>query len=89
MADRQNKVAIGGMLHDIGKVLYRAADGRNHSRSGYEFLKDEVGITDEEILEQVLYHHKSLLKASSVSKDSPAYITYIADNIAAAADRRT
>jgi len=89
MADRQNKVAIGSMLHDIGKVLYRAADGRNHSRSGYEFLKEEVGITDQEILDQVLYHHRALLKGSGVPDDSPAYITYIADNIAAAADRRT
>ena len=89
MADLQNKVAIGAILHDIGKVLYRAADGRNHSRSGYDFLKEEVGITDPEILDQVLYHHAALLKGSDLADDSPAYITYMADNIAAAADRRT
>ena len=89
MADLQNKVAIGAILHDIGKVLYRAADGRNHSRSGYDFLKEEVGITDPEILNQVLYHHAALLKCSDLPSDSPAYITYMADNIAAAADRRT
>ncbi len=88
MAGLQNKVAIGALLHDIGKVLYRAADGRNHSRSGYEFLKVEVKIADEQILDQVLYHHKSMLKGSNIPDDSPAYITYIADNIAAAADRR-
>lgn len=89
MAGLQNKVAIGALLHDIGKVLYRAADGRNHSRSGYEFLKEEVGITDSDILDQVLYHHAGLLKGSDVQNDSPAYITYMADNIAAAADRRS
>ena len=89
MAGRQTKVAIGSMLHDIGKVLYRAADGRNHSRSGCDFLKEEVGITDREILDQVLYHHKAMLKGSGIPNDSLAYITYIADNIAAAADRRT
>ena len=89
MADRQSKVAIGGLLHDIGKVLYRAADGRNHSRSGYEFLKEEVGIADQEILDQVLYHHAAMIRESNIPADSPAYITYMADNIAAAADRRT
>ena len=88
MADLQYKVQIGAMLHDIGKVLYRAADGRNHSRSGYDFLTEETGIEDREILDQVLYHHAALLKGSGVPDNSPAYITYIADNIAAAADRR-
>ena len=89
MAGLQNKVVIGALLHDIGKVLYRAADGRNHSRRGYEFLKDEVGLHDHDILDQVLYHHASLLKGSDVQNSSPAYITYMADNIAAAADRRS
>ena len=88
MAGLQNKIAVGAMLHDIGKVLYRAADGRNHSRSGYEFLKEEVGIQDRDILDQVLYHHTALLKGSGIAAGSPAYITYMADNIAAAADRR-
>ena len=88
MAGMQNKVAIGALLHDIGKVMYRAADGRNHSKSGHDFLKEEVGITDKDILDQVLYHHAALLKGSGIADDSPAYITYMADNIAAAADRR-
>ena len=86
--DRFIKVAIGAMLHDIGKVLYRADDGRNHSLSGYEFLKEEVGLTDPDILDQVRYHHAALLKAAQIPVDSLAYITYMADNIAAAADRR-
>ena len=88
MDDLQCKVAIGAMLHDIGKVLYRSSDGRNHSRSGHDFLRDEIGLKDRDILEQVLYHHAGLLKGSGIRKDSPAYVTYAADNIASAADRR-
>ena len=88
MDDLQCRVAIGAMLHDIGKVLYRSSDGRNHSRSGHDFLRDEVGIRDKDVLSQVLYHHADMLRGSGLAADSPAYITYMADNIASAADRR-
>lgn len=87
MTDRQLKVVIGGLLHDIGKILYRNDDGRNHSQSGYDFLK-ENGIDKNDILDQVRYHHGKYLKNAKVEKNSLAYITYIADNIAAGADRR-
>lgn len=82
------KLSVGGMLHDIGKVLYRGDDGRNHSQSGFDYLKEDVGLTDTDILDQVRYHHAKFLKDARLSDDSPAYITYMADNIAAAADRR-
>lgn len=49
MNDNQRKVIIGGLLHDIGKVLYRSDDGRNHSQSGYDFLKNDVDIKDQDI----------------------------------------
>lgn len=88
MDDLQCKVAIGAMLHDIGKVLYRSSDGRNHSRSGHDYLRDEIGLKDKAILDQVLYHHADLLRGSDIAENSPAYITYMADNIASAADRR-
>lgn len=88
MQDALQKIVIGGLLHDIGKVLFRSSDGRNHSVSGYDFLKNEVGISDPEILDQVRYHHKALLNGSGVPENSLAYITYMADNIAAASDRR-
>ena len=88
MDDLQCRVAIGAMLHDIGKVLYRSSDGRNHSRSGHDFLQDEVGLRDKDVLSQVLYHHADMLRGSGLAADSPAYITYMADNIASAADRR-
>ena len=81
-------VVIGCLLHDIGKVLYRYDDGRNHAISGEEYLRKNLGIENKEILEQVKYHHAKLLKSSNLPSNSLAYISYIADNIASAADRR-
>lgn len=84
----QIKIVIGGLLHDMGKVLFRYNDGRNHSTSGYEFLL-ENGISDPEILDQVRFHHSAMLKNARIEDDSPAYITYWADNVASGADRRS
>ena len=53
MKENQLKITIGGLFHDIGKVFHRGSDGRNHSRSGYDFLQ-ETNLKDELILEQVL-----------------------------------
>lgn len=90
MTDEQVKVILGGLLHDIGKVIYRqGADRRKHSQSGYDFLKDEAKLADREVLECVLYHHADLLKNADIERKSLAYIIYISDNIAASADRRT
>ncbi len=89
MIDRQMELTIGSLLHDVGKVIYRAGDKRRHSKSGYDYLKEEAGITNDRILECVRYHHSIELRNASIENDSLAYITYIADNIAAAADRRT
>ena len=44
ITDDQIKLMIGSLLHDIGKVVYRSGDGRNHSQSGYEYLKNEAHI---------------------------------------------
>lgn len=88
MREQQLKLIIGSMLHDMGKVRYRAKDGRNHSISGVDFLQGEIGIKDEDILNQVRYHHSTLLKQSGVKNDSLCYITYIADNISSFSDRR-
>lgn len=88
MQQKQYEVIMGGLLHDVGKILYRYGDGRNHAESGYEFLREEAKLEDEEILGQVHYHHAAGLKNADLPADSLAYITYIADNIAAAADRR-
>ena len=42
MIDQKIKLITGSLLHDIGKVVYReGSDRRNHSVSGYDFLKEE------------------------------------------------
>lgn len=82
------ELIVGSLLHDVGKVVYRQGDKRRHSISGYDFLKQDVGIDNEKILESVRYHHGAELKGANISNNSYAYITYIADNIAASVDRR-
>ena len=64
--DKNNvKIAVGCLLHDIGKVLFRYNDGRNHALSGADFLAKQAGVVDKDILEQVKYHHAALLTAGS------------------------
>ena len=86
--DRQIKLIIGSLLHDIGKVVYRSGDGRNHSQSGYEYLRSEADIQDQDILNCVRYHHGKYLKNAKILDNDCAYITYFADNVAAFSDRR-
>lgn len=88
MTDKELKLITGALLHDIGKVIYRGGDGRKHSISGYEFLKEEALIADREVLDAVRYHHGEALAKANINDNSLAYIVYIADNIAAASDRR-
>ena len=88
MNERQIKLVIGSLLHDIGKIVYRSGDGRNHSQSGFEYLRQDAGISDREILDCVRFHHGARLKTADLEQDSLAYLTYFADNVAAAADRR-
>ena len=89
MTDREVKIILGGMLHDIGKVIYRqGGERKKHSQIGYEFLKDEVHMEDRDVLDSVRYHHADALRSAGIDRDSLAYIIYMADNIAAAADRR-
>ena len=89
MTDEKIKLVIGSLLHDVGKVIYRKGDDRrNHSVAGYDFLKEEAQIRDKDILDCVKYHHMALLRSADLDDNSLAYIVYIADNIAAFADRR-
>lgn len=81
------KIVIGSLLHDIGKVLYRYNVSEKHSLSGYNFIK-EIGIEDDEILNQIKYHHKDELIKANIENDDLAYLTYWADNVASGADRR-
>ncbi|MCR5021640.1 type III-A CRISPR-associated protein Cas10/Csm1 [Ruminococcus sp.] len=86
MEEYKAKLAIGSILHDTGKLLYRYNDMRNHSTSGYDFLKNIIDNKD--ILDCVRYHHSAALKNADIKDDALCYITYIADNIAAFSDRR-
>lgn len=88
MTDERVKVILGGLLHDVGKVVYRTGGNENHSILGSLWLEKEAKLQDEDVLEQIRYHHKKELAQAKVKNDSLAYITYIADNIASGLDRR-
>lgn len=90
MNDNQVQLVLGALLHDIGKVIYRErTDQRKHSQSGYDYLKEEIGITEHSVLDCVRYHHADAMKHAKIDKQSLAYLVYIADNIASAVDRRS
>lgn len=88
MDEKIYKLTVGGLLHDIGKVIYRTGKGKYHGYLGADYLQQYIGINDEEILNQIRLHHKGRLKKEKVAKNDLAYITYIADNISSGTDRR-
>ncbi|WP_303322530.1 type III-A CRISPR-associated protein Cas10/Csm1 [Cloacibacillus evryensis] len=90
MTSRKETVAVGGLLHDIGKVIYRAEiESGSHSAIGYKWLKNIAAFSEaSEILDCLRYHHGTAIRGAKLQSSSPAYIVYIADNIAAGADRR-
>ena len=88
MNDRKIRLVAGSLLHDVGKILYRYNDQRNHSMSGYDFLRENGLADDKEVLNCVKYHHSAMLRNADVADDDNCYITYIADNIASFSDRR-
>ena len=77
----------GALLHDIGKVVYRASEGSgDHSMAGATFLRS---YTEEiELLRCVQYHHGKKLSSAVIPDNSLAYLVYEADNLASALDRR-
>lgn len=81
-------VTLGCLLHDIGKIAYRAGESASHSASGYRYLQ-ELGLDlPPEALDCVRWHHARELREAAPSSDNLAYIACAADNISAAADRR-
>ncbi|MBP3655950.1 MAG: type III-A CRISPR-associated protein Cas10/Csm1 [Clostridia bacterium] len=84
------QTTYGGLLHDVGKLVFRAGeDGRDHSASGYSWLSAHLPDASwRPVLDCVRWHHAGALRQSGAEKDSPAYIICAADHIAAAADRR-
>ncbi len=79
------KVIFSSLLHDIGKLSFRAGAEGTHSESGYLALKEIVH--DTEILDAVRYHHVPELRESSLCPHSAAYIVCAADQIASAAEQ--
>lgn len=84
------RATFGGLLHDVGKLVYRAgADARDHATSGDALLRELFpGEGWRDILDCVRYHHAKALRQARIPRNSLAYIACVADNIAAAADRR-
>lgn len=85
-------LALAALLHDIGKICYRADQSvGNHSSAGYEYLKKFLPKTSETkiILECIQNHHAKFLSNAQLAPDHFAYIVYEADNIAAGTDRRS
>lgn len=81
----------GALLHDIGKVCYRAMNKRiNHSKLGGDFLEQYLKPSEEtkRLLNCVRYHHKDYLQKAKLDKNDLVYIVYEADNIASGMDRR-
>lgn len=81
----------GALLHDIGKICYRAMNKRiNHSKLGGDFLEQYLKPNEEaeRLLNCVRYHHKDYLQKAKLDKNDLAYIVYEADNIASGMDRR-
>lgn len=88
MHDSVKSVTIGGLLHDIGKVLHRGTnvDGRAHSISGREWVNKFTD--DQNILDCIRYHHHQEIVGAGLKTDNVAYIVYLADNISSGVDRR-
>lgn len=88
MTENEIKLVVGSLLHDVGKVIYRTGNIEKHSLSGAKYLMNEAKVEDKSVIDCVKYHHSDALKNANLDKNSLAYITYIADNIASASDRR-
>ena len=84
------QATFGGLLHDIGKLVFRAGeDPRDHSSSGYAWLSKRLpDAAWRKILDCARWHHAAALRQAQAERSSLAYIICTADNIAAAADRR-
>lgn len=83
------QATFGCLLHDVGKAVCRAgiSDGR-HGEAGYRFVRDIDGYGQAKaVLDCIRYHHAAQLRQAK-DCDPLAAIACIADNIAAAADRR-
>lgn len=82
------QLSFASMLHDIGKLLFRAGMGKaDHSSLGSDFIR-ELWPDERELRLCAAYHHAAALRNARLPENSLAYIVCAADNLSAAADRR-
>ena len=67
----------GALLHDIGKVVYRANQGTDaHSKRGADFI--DPYFLDKDLKQSIIhclnYHHGKELSAAQLKNDDYAYI---------------
>lgn len=84
------KLVYGALLHDIGKLVQRAdpGEGSHGDRGAVFFRKHFPGDEWQDVEDCICFHHAEALRNAQLNNNSPAYIVYEADNIAAGADRR-
>lgn len=85
MDNAQLKATAGALLHDIGKIMNDK--NNHHSMSGASFVEKNSKLVDDDILDQIRYHHKKQLSEASKVSDY-AYVTNFADTASAKMDRR-
>ena len=85
MQRAQLKATVGALLHDIGKILNDKSN--HHSISGATFVEKNSKIIDNDILEQIKYHHAKQLSETTKVSDY-AYVTNFADTLSAKMDGR-
>lgn len=89
MNEQTLKTIFSGLLHDVGKMVYRAGENRDHASAGYAYLKERLkDAAWQDVLDGVRWHHAPALRRANAAENSTAYIVCVADNVAAAADRR-
>lgn len=87
MNKTQLELFYGAALHDIGKVIQRYSESMtDHAELGADYFNSLTNYP--EIENQIRFHHKNEIQNANLEEDNLAYITYLADNIASATDRR-
>lgn len=79
MSDKHNKIMLATLLHDINKVFI--------PDTSYEALIKRLNIKDSELEKGIKCHHEMDFDNLVLEDDSLAYVIYVADKIATAAER--
>ena len=86
MTENDLKTVAGALLLDLGRVLSLGEGGRLRHQSGEEALA-KLGVQDEFLFDLIRLRGKSELR--ELPAESPAYIVYLADQIAASANTQS